>query len=198
MRSETRTWPGYPRSRSDQLEQPIEIERLFQEGVGVHIGGARLVERRQDDHGHVGHSAVTLLLAAKLPAVHHRHHEVEENDVGGGICPEVTASASRPLDTVAAAYPSSVEQLRHHLSQVRIVFDDQNGTGGGGVFAVVTVEQHAPYRTNGRPIIEQRRLDARSAFAHASPQNASQTRRRSASLPQPEASDRRPLGVPRP
>ena len=67
------------------------------------FGGARLIERRQHDHRHGRERGIGLQLPAELPAVHDRHHQVEQDDVGrvGVLCRY--SSASRPFATVAAS-----------------------------------------------------------------------------------------------
>src|SRR5437868_606509 len=62
-----------------QREQAIEVERLLQEGVGLETRRAALIERGEYDDRHRGDRRIGLLLAAKFPAVHDRHHQVEED-----------------------------------------------------------------------------------------------------------------------
>src|SRR2546422_428966 len=46
----------------------------------VDVADARLIECGKDDHRHGRELRIALLLAAEFPAVHHRHHQVEQNE----------------------------------------------------------------------------------------------------------------------
>src|SRR6476660_5311808 len=67
----------------DQLEECLDLDRLLQvvgvEGLGLLDGAA---VGRHDHDGYGGQLRVSKLLGAELPAVHDRHHEVEQDDTG--------------------------------------------------------------------------------------------------------------------
>ena len=103
-----------------ELEQAVEVERLFEERGRADVGGPRLVESGQDDHGHLRQRAIGLLLAAEFPAIHHRHHQVEQDDVRFVALGEVfegfaPVGDGRWLETLraSAAAPSSRVDRRH-------------------------------------------------------------------------------------
>ena len=113
-----------------QLEQAVEVERFLQEGGPTEIGGPRLIERRQDDDGDVGELGIRALAAAELPAVHHGHHQVEQDEIGAVTFFKVVEGVAAVRDCFG---PESLErqQLRHHLPQVGVVFDDEDGAVPG-------------------------------------------------------------------
>ena len=92
----------------------------------MEVAGSRLIERGEHDHRQVGESRVGLLAAAEFPTVHDRHHEVQQNDIGalrgGQVLKRLFSVGDRRRSQALER-----EQLRHHLAQVRIVFDDENG-----------------------------------------------------------------------
>ena len=109
----------------DSLEQASEVERLHHQlrGVDQHravAGGG------DDDERDVGDLGVLLLLPPELPAVHHRHHEVEQDDAGAGRgrlqVVEGLAAVPHARDVVALV----LENLTQRVADVRIVVDDQN------------------------------------------------------------------------
>src|SRR5262245_58192675 len=131
-----------------QLEQPVEIERLLEHGRSVDFGGAPLIERGQDNHRNAGKGWVGLLLAPEFPAVHDRHHQVQEDDVGLGAPLEIFER----LEAIGGGRrpePLEREQLGHHLAEIGIVFDNENRTGNGGgshfSFWAVSVSSEAAF-----------------------------------------------------
>src|SRR2546428_12822382 len=68
----------------------------------------------------------------EFPAVHDRHHEIEQDDVRRLTAFEIlqrfaSVRYGRGLESFER------EQLRHHLAQIRIVFDDEDGALKGRV-----------------------------------------------------------------
>ena len=95
----------------------------------------RLIERGQHDHGNIGQRRVVLLSPAKLPTVHNRHHQIEQDDVGTGSVAEICkrlAAIGDGFDLVSL----EGQQLRHHLAQICIVLDNQHGTRRRHVYPV--------------------------------------------------------------
>src|SRR6185295_4761957 len=90
------------------------------------VRGARLVERREHDDRDGRERGIGLHPALELPAVHHRHHQVEQDDVGPVGAVEVVERlpAVRDRGRVVAF---ERQQLSHHLAQVLVVFDDEDG-----------------------------------------------------------------------
>src|SRR5215210_5704543 len=66
-----------------QLEQPVEVERFLEESGPAQVGGPGLIQRREDDDRDMGELGMRPLPATEFPAVHHRHHEVEQDQIGG-------------------------------------------------------------------------------------------------------------------
>src|SRR5262249_49894225 len=73
------TWTLARAVLANEGKQVIEVERLLQKRFRVEVACARLIERREDDDGDRRERRIGLLLPAELPAVHHRHHQVEQN-----------------------------------------------------------------------------------------------------------------------
>src|SRR5262249_51163344 len=122
-------WPELGAVASDEVQEPVEVERLLQKGRRVDRGGAGGIERCQNDDRHAREGWVGLLLAAKLEAVHLGHHQVQQDQVGSLAVVEAAEVAER-LATVGGGHRLKAferEQLRHHVAQVRIVFDDEDG-----------------------------------------------------------------------
>ena len=111
---------------ADKLEEPIEVERLLQKRRAAEIGRARVVDGRQNDHRHAGQRGIFPLAPAELPAVHDRHHEIKQDEIGWVATLQI-------LEGIAAIGhglgPEAFEgeQLGHHVAQVGVVFDDQDG-----------------------------------------------------------------------
>ena len=81
--------------------------------------------RRHHDHRNVASSASLHLLAAELPAVHHRHHQVEQDDAG--LTPAF--EALERLLAVGGALDLEAFQLEEpaqHVAGIDVVFDDEN------------------------------------------------------------------------
>ena len=133
---------------ADQLEQPIEVERFLEKRDAVEIRRARLIERRQDNHWHVGQRRIPLLAPPELPAVHHRHHEIEQDHVRAIAVTQIFEGVAA-VGHRGGMKPLESQQLRHHVAQVRIVFDDQHRTLGVHVnpsIIVVLAAVHARRR----------------------------------------------------
>src|SRR5439155_14177144 len=109
----------------EQLEEAVEIERL-REDVGGEEAPAtqRIGIRRDDDHREAGEATITHLLAPEGPAVHPRHHEVEEDD-GRLDAPPQDAQSLLPIGGTDRCATETPEQLQHGMAQLLVVFDDQ-------------------------------------------------------------------------
>jgi acylphosphatase len=133
---------------ADQLEQPIEVERFLEKRDAVEIRRPRLIERRQDDHRHVGQRRIPLLTPPELPPVHHWHHEIEQDHVRAIAVTQVVEGVAA-IGHGGGIEPFESQQLRHHVAQVRIVFDDEHRTLGVHVnpsIIVVLAAVHARRR----------------------------------------------------
>ncbi len=120
-----------------EFQQPIEVERLLQEidAVQIACAGLGLIERGEHDHGNIGEGRVVLLAPAEFPPVHDRHHQVEQDDVRPGRLVQVfegLTAVGNCFDLV----PFERQQLRHHLTQICIVFDNEDGAGRRHVYPV--------------------------------------------------------------
>jgi len=111
---------------ADQLKQTIEVEGLLEKRCRIETGGASLIERREDNHRHLRHLRIGFLVAPEFPPIHHRHHQIEQDDVGFLFFEILQRFASirdrRRIESFER------EQLRHHLAQICIVFDDEDRT----------------------------------------------------------------------
>src|SRR5215471_2253597 len=111
----------------DRLEQGLGADRLLHVRVGFEPLGVRrqVVLAGDHDDGNSRDLRVHALLVTKLPAVHDRHHQIEQDQPG----PLAGAKESQRFEAVARA-PDVVtlrfQDLRETLQQLRIVFDHQN------------------------------------------------------------------------
>src|SRR5204862_1190135 len=113
-----------------ELEETIEIERFFQKRRRLEVVRAGLVERRQHNRWHERQDGIGLLDAPELPAVHDRHHQVEQDDVRRVSGREI-AQRFFAVGHGCAVKAFKREQLCHHLPQVGVVLHDQHGTVSG-------------------------------------------------------------------
>ena len=114
---------------ADAPHQRLEIERLAHVGVGG--DGARLgaaVGRHRDERN-PGEHPVGALHDPKLPAVHHRHHEIEQDQIGR------LRRAAQGLQRLAAV--GDGRQRRPLVAQ-------KIGEGGTDVLVVFDQEQTEP------------------------------------------------------
>src|SRR3954452_1164815 len=137
---------------ADQREQPVEIQRFFEESRRVEVRRAVLIERREDDHRDRRERRIGLLLAAEFPSVHHRHHQIEQNDVGLRRVVEIlqrfaAVGHRRGLKSLER------EQLRHHLAQVFVVFHNQHRTVLHWSRHHVSSTEPPPYYRSSSPAI---------------------------------------------
>jgi hypothetical protein len=126
---------------ANQVEQPIEVERFLEECGARQVNGARRIERGEDDNGDVCDTRILDLPASELPAVHHRHHEVEQDEVGTIATLEDVKRFDAVRDSLSAV-PLEREELRHHLTEIGVVFDDENRGVVAGSWSLGDVVRH--------------------------------------------------------
>src|SRR5229473_2209993 len=85
-----------------------------------------IVERGEHHHGHFGEGLIPALLGTELPAIHHRHHEVEQNQSWQAF--GVTHEFKR-LAAISGAL-HFVPQPREHFGKcfalAELILDDEN------------------------------------------------------------------------
>src|SRR6266542_5459423 len=100
----------------------LDAERLRDEGDRVDVGAP--AEGGDDDDRDVADGRIELLLGPELPAVHDRHHEIEQDDVG-----VLAASRGQGLATVgrrADLVALDLEDLRERLADSGVVLHDEH------------------------------------------------------------------------
>ncbi len=83
FRQRSGAWPQPSASAKalDYGKQSLPAEGLGQKGRCPILDAffCSIVERGEHHHGHVREGPILALRGAELPAIHHRHHEVEQN-----------------------------------------------------------------------------------------------------------------------
>jgi hypothetical protein len=144
---------GLCHDAADAPHQGLEIERLADVGVrrdgprlGAAVGGHR-DERNPRQH------PVGALHDPKLPAVHHRHHEIEQDQIGR------LRRAAQRLQRLAAVGDGRhrgslvAQQIGERGTDVLVVFDQEQtkplqGSAGQHVWEA----KDAPRRQQGAPL----------------------------------------------
>ena len=108
-------------------DQPIEIDGLLEVPRGLETFGAlrTVVRRGHADHRDIRDIGLLQLMAPELVAAHHRHHQVEQDDVRAPMSQRVEGfpAIGRRLHVEALG----LEEHREHLAQVCVIFNDENG-----------------------------------------------------------------------
>ena len=114
----------------DRRQEPIEIDRLRKPAVGSNRGNvlARTGGRDDDDRNR-REPGIACLALAEFPAVHHRHHQVEDDDARlAGFIERV----ERQLAVRGGAHVETLElqEPPEHFAGVAVVFDDHDRRHG--------------------------------------------------------------------
>ena len=109
----------------NRAEESPGLERLWEVSVGVDRGCLRRRVRRDDQHGNGREAGIPLLLDPELPAVHDRHHEIEEDGVGALSGPKMLQRLE-PVRAGARVVALVAEKSEERLPNVRVVFDDED------------------------------------------------------------------------
>src|SRR6266542_344388 len=123
------TGPGSLRGERVPLhrgEDLREADRLVQD---LRLGERRVIEpaaRRHDHDGDVAERLVAELLRAELPAVHARHHEVEQDEAGADAVAEEVERGPAVLEQ-ARRVALVDEELADDLAEIGVVVDDEDG-----------------------------------------------------------------------
>src|SRR5258706_15552400 len=119
--------PERPAEAEDHRQQPIEIQRLGEPGGPADV--ARLLlhasVRADDDDRNLRDLPPPELLLAELPAVHHRHRHVEEDEARIRLLLETLerrAAVLRLQDVEARL----LEVLGEALPEERVVLDNED------------------------------------------------------------------------
>ena len=93
---------------------------------GGRLDAVRPWPRADDDDRDVGHGRVPRLLLPELPAVHDRHVEIEQDDIGA-----VLVELAQPFSPVTRAgdhVPFRMEHCRHALAGHLVILHDKHST----------------------------------------------------------------------
>jgi hypothetical protein len=108
----------------DRAQDDRGAARLLQEQIGVDRGGGGAVAGRERHDRRVGQRRLQLLRDAELPAVHARHHQIEDHDVGAMLAHLAQALAAvrghQDLDALGG------QRLREGVAQLDVVLDQQD------------------------------------------------------------------------
>src|SRR5690606_20010185 len=77
------------------------------------------------DHRHVGQRGIGLDLASQLPAIHDRHHQVEQDDAGLVAGAQLLEGVPA-VDGGADLMTFELERYSHHLADVVVVLNYQD------------------------------------------------------------------------
>src|SRR2546421_2793074 len=124
-------------------KQGIAVDRLAQESGRVD----GLFARCRHDHRYRREVGVVFLVFAKLPAVHHRHREIQDDGVGPVSC----AKDVQRLQSVVGDEDAIVVLLEKNgelLADVAIVLDNEHATPRHGALANVPDRALASMETN--------------------------------------------------
>jgi hypothetical protein len=109
---------------TDRRDEVARLEWLRNVAVGTYRGSLGAFVRGDRDDGDLGNRRVGRLGGDELPAIHHRHHEVEYDGIRG-IAPQVIESLLA-VDACVDAIARFFENRRHGVQDVFVVFDDEN------------------------------------------------------------------------
>jgi hypothetical protein len=121
-------WPSSSAKALDYGKQSLPVEGLGHKSRGPVLNGflRSIVERGEHHHGHVGECPISALLGTELPTIHHRHHEVEQNQSRQAF--GVTHQVKR-LAAISGAL-HFVPQPREHFCKcftlAALILDDEN------------------------------------------------------------------------
>src|SRR5438132_235836 len=75
-------WPSSSRDAANGVEEPVKLNRFGAVAAGPEGAGdfGEVVLGREDDDGDRGQVRVAALLLAELPAVHHGHVQIEQDN----------------------------------------------------------------------------------------------------------------------
>ena len=129
--SEQRTRVGEAEVGLDTGAHHGGVDRLDDEVDGAEFEAtclvAGVVMRRDEDDGNVTRQRVGLELAANLEAIHARHHDVEQDQVGPVLAADLQGlGAAQGLEHAVIRR----ERLVEHLDVERLVVDHQQGVPG--------------------------------------------------------------------
>ncbi len=108
----------------DRHDECVEVDRFLHVRIGVDRRGFGRSIRGECDDGDLREHGIPILLDAKLPAVHHGHHEIEDDHVGARTLPE----RLERVETVRASgdrVPLHAQQIIERLANARVVLDEE-------------------------------------------------------------------------
>jgi hypothetical protein len=130
FRRRSRAWP-WPSSSAKALDygkQGLPVEGLGQKGRSPVLDGflCFIVERGEHHHGHPGECPIPALLGAELPTIHHRHHEVEQNQSWQtfGVTHQVERLAA--ISGALHFVPQPRKHFRKCFTLAALILDDEN------------------------------------------------------------------------
>jgi CheY-like chemotaxis protein len=107
----------YPR------KQPIHIHRLNNDFISVDVGA--IAQRRNDDYRYVRESRIPDLLRAEMPPIHHRHPQIENDQIGRRFLIQVVQSLPA-IPGRHRAIALHLEKRDHRFARVFVVLDDED------------------------------------------------------------------------
>src|SRR6202158_4047161 len=120
---------SWERARSaesmDEFEKLIDRNRLSEDLFVRNQVSSSLLAGGYHHHGDRLNRRVFLLFAAKLPAIHHRHRQVQENHGGSVAGPKVFERRSAILDANRLVAPS-LQKLGCDSPYFWVVIDHQH------------------------------------------------------------------------
>src|SRR5713101_9289446 len=112
----------------DYRKQSLPVERLGQKGRGPVLDGflRSIVERGEHHHRDIGECPILALLGTELPAIHHRHHEVEQDQSWQAF--GVTHQFKRLAAICGALHfvPQPREHFRKCFALAEFILNDEN------------------------------------------------------------------------
>ncbi len=130
FRQRSGAWPQPSASAKalDYGKQSLPAEGLGQKGRCPILDAffCSIVERGEHHHGHVREGPILALRGAELPPIHHRHHEVEQNQSwqAFGVAHEVKRLAA--ISGALHFVPQPRQHFRKCFTLAGLILDDEN------------------------------------------------------------------------
>jgi tRNA A-37 threonylcarbamoyl transferase component Bud32 len=109
----------------DGRQQDRDVQGLGDEGGGVHCPGLGRPVGRQGDDRYLGQQRVALLLQPELPAVHHRHHQIQQHHIRR-LPPPQPGQGRSPVRGGRDLEPLQGQKVGQGGPDVMVVLDDED------------------------------------------------------------------------
>jgi len=121
-------WPSASAKALDYGKQSLPVEGLGHKGGGPVLDGffGSIVQRGEYHHGDVGECPIPALLGTELPTIHHRHHEVEQNQSRQALRATHQFKRLAAISGALHFVPQSREHFRKCFTLAGLILDDEN------------------------------------------------------------------------